>query len=189
MGRSMRVLVLLIGPELHQQMGGGVAFLLPSSCPTVPHHKPHLIPVHPHALSSGPRRDHPFLQRADCPTFGAGARIGEPRGGVRVVAPASFQALPQPALHASNADVLFASRAASAKPVLAALADAMRLVAKTLYPVLVYLWLTLVRVIRAVSPSAIEVKLGLRLAVAATVGMAIGLERRTSHRPAGVRTM
>lgn len=65
----------------------------------------------------------------------------------------------------------------------------MRLVAKTLYPVLVYLWLMLVRVIRAVSPSAMEVKLGLRLAVAATVGMAIGLERRTSHRPAGVRTM
>lgn len=186
----MRALVLLIGPELHQQTpsGRGVAFLLPS-CPRVGHHNPHLVPVLPHASSSSPRRDHSLCHRAGCSAFGTGARVGAPRGGARVVAPTSLQALPQPALHASNADVLFASQAASAKPALAALVDAMRLVAKTLYPVLVYLWLMLVRVIRAVSPSAMEVKLGLRLAVAATVGMAIGLERRTSHRPAGVRTM
>lgn len=189
---------MLIGPELHQQRssGRGVAFLLPPSYPSgaarVGHHKPHLIPVRPHASSSSLlRRDHPFLHRTDCPAFSTGgARVGAPRGGrARGVAPTSLRALPQPALHASNADVLFASQAASAKPALAALADAMRLVAKTLYPVLVYLWLTLVRVIRALSPSVMEVKLGLRLAVAAAVGMAIGLERRTSHRPAGVRTM
>lgn len=186
----MRVLVLLIGPELHQQKpSGSVAFLLPFSCPGVGHHKPHLVPVLPLASSLSPRRHRPSLQRADCPSFGTGARVGAPRGGARVVAPTTLQALPQPALHARYADVLFSSRAASAKPALAALVDAMRLVAKTLYPVLVYIWLMLVRVIRAVSPSAMEVKLGLRLAVAAAVGMAIGLERRTSHRPAGVRTM
>ena len=186
----MRVLVLLIGPELHQHRpSGGVAFLLPFPCPRVGHHKAYLAPVLPHASSLSPHRDRSFLQRPECPSFGTGVRVGAPRGGARVVAPTSLQALPQPALHARNADVLFASRAASAKPALDALVDAMGLVAKTLYPVLVYLWLMLVRVIRAVSPSAMEVKLGLRLALAASVGMAIGLERRTSHRPAGVRTM
>lgn len=190
MGRSMKVL-LLVGPELHRQRSGGVAFLVPS-CPRLDRPKSNLIPAVPRLVYfSSLRRDHPFLPRTDCPTLGTGARVGSPRegGGARggVTRP-SVSALPA-LLQASNADILFASRAASAKPTLVALADAMRLVAKTLHPVLVYLWVMFVRVIRAVSPSAMEVKLGLRLAVAAAVGMAIGLERRTSHRPAGVRTM
>lgn len=43
--------------------------------------------------------------------------------------------------------------------------------------------------LKAVSPSPLEMQFFLRLLVAASVGMFIGTERRTSHRPAGVRTM
>ena len=189
MGRSIQVLLLIV-PELHQQRSGGVAFLVPF-CPRLDHPKPNLVLSPRHASSSSLWGNHPFLPHTDCATLGAGARVGSSRGrgawGGGIVRP-SVSALPA-LLQASNAEILFASRGASAKPTLVALADAMRLVAKTLHPVLVYLWVMFVRVVRAVSPSAMEVKLGLRLAVAAAVGMAIGLERRTSHRPAGVRTM
>ncbi|CAM9391080.1 unnamed protein product [Scytosiphon promiscuus] len=43
--------------------------------------------------------------------------------------------------------------------------------------------------LKTVSPSPLEVQFFVRLLVAASVGMFIGTERRTSHRPAGVRTM
>lgn len=58
-----------------------------------------------------------------------------------------------------------------------------------LQPVLGCLWVFLCATLRAVAPSVLELQLGLRLAYAAAIGMVIGLERRTSHRPAGVRTM
>lgn len=47
----------------------------------------------------------------------------------------------------------------------------------------------LVMLVRSMWPSPLEVQLVSRLLVAASVGMFIGTERRTSHRPAGVRTM
>lgn len=47
----------------------------------------------------------------------------------------------------------------------------------------------LVVLLRSIAPSRLEVQLVSRLVVAASVGMFIGTERRTSHRPAGVRTM
>ncbi|CAM9776998.1 unnamed protein product [Chrysoparadoxa australica] len=39
------------------------------------------------------------------------------------------------------------------------------------------------------TPSAVEVEVGVRLVMAVLCGMSIGLERRKAHRPAGVRTM
>lgn len=49
---------------------------------------------------------------------------------------------------------------------------------------------TVVRMgLKWICPNSLELQLIIRLAVAATVGMIIGFERRTSHRPAGVRTM
>lgn len=56
---------------------------------------------------------------------------------------------------------------------------------EALQPLLSYL----VVLLRSMSPSPLELKLVSRLFVAAMVGMFIGTERRTSHRPAGVRTM
>lgn len=56
---------------------------------------------------------------------------------------------------------------------------------EALQPLLSYL----VVLLRSMWPSPLEVKLVSRLVVAASVGMFIGTERRTSHRPAGVRTM
>ena len=47
----------------------------------------------------------------------------------------------------------------------------------------------LLGVVQSMWPSPLERKLFARLLVAAMVGMFIGTERRTSHRPAGVRTM
>lgn len=44
-------------------------------------------------------------------------------------------------------------------------------------------------VLAALQPSPFELELVSRLALAAAAGMAVGLERRTAHRPAGVRTM
>ena len=56
---------------------------------------------------------------------------------------------------------------------------------EALQPLLSYL----VVLLRSMWPSPLEVQLVSRLVVAASVGMFIGTERRTSHRPAGVRTM
>ncbi len=47
----------------------------------------------------------------------------------------------------------------------------------------------LLGLVQSMWPSPLERKLFARLLVAASVGMFIGTERRTSHRPAGVRTM
>eukprot|EP00752_Nemacystus_decipiens_P007172 g6422.t1 len=54
-----------------------------------------------------------------------------------------------------------------------------------LQPLLSYLAV----LVRSMGPSPLELQLVSRLVVAASVGMFIGTERRTSHRPAGVRTM
>lgn len=51
--------------------------------------------------------------------------------------------------------------------------------------VLGYIWVLL----QSLAPTPFELQIFLRLLVAAMVGMFIGTERRTSHRPAGVRTM
>lgn len=69
------------------------------------------------------------------------------------------------------------------------LVSAARVASTALQPVLVYIWMIILRVAQFVSPSPLEMKLGRRLVVASILGMVIGLERRTSHRPAGVRTM
>lgn len=58
-------------------------------------------------------------------------------------------------------------------------------VGEALKPLLGYLLV----VLRSMAPSPLEAKMLVRLLVAAMVGMFIGTERRTSHRPAGVRTM
>lgn len=51
--------------------------------------------------------------------------------------------------------------------------------------VLGYVWVLL----QSMAPTPFELQIFLRLIAAAMVGMFIGTERRTSHRPAGVRTM
>lgn len=56
-------------------------------------------------------------------------------------------------------------------------------------PVVKWLWALVWRALQVIAPSKLELTLCSRLMVAAMLGMAIGLERRTSHRPAGVRTM
>lgn len=56
---------------------------------------------------------------------------------------------------------------------------------EALKPLLSYLLVLL----RSMAPSPLEAQMLARLLVAAMVGMFIGTERRTSHRPAGVRTM
>ncbi|CAM9440728.1 unnamed protein product, partial [Sphacelaria rigidula] len=50
-------------------------------------------------------------------------------------------------------------------------------------------WSLLCIAVVAIRPSPLDCQLVLRLGLAAFLGMVLGLERRTSHRPAGVRTM
>lgn len=58
-----------------------------------------------------------------------------------------------------------------------------------LKPVLVILWTTLRALFKIIAPSRMELVLFGRISAAAVIGMTIGYERRTSNRPAGVRTM
>lgn len=93
------------------------------------------------------------------------------------------------ALFAEAAAGFSARAAAAARPALGDLENTLRLASSKLAPLLAYAWALLRAALIAFAPSALDVQLVLRLGVAATMGMIIGLERRTSHRPAGVRTM
>lgn len=63
------------------------------------------------------------------------------------------------------------------------------LATRILLPLLAHVTSVLGGLLAVISPSPLDVELITRLTVAAALGMIIGLERRTSHRPAGVRTM
>ncbi|CAM9217736.1 unnamed protein product, partial [Choristocarpus tenellus] len=58
-----------------------------------------------------------------------------------------------------------------------------------LWPMLNFLWVCVRSVLITLAPSSLEIQMGIRLFVAAILGAVVGLERRTSHRPAGMRTM
>lgn len=90
------------------------------------------------------------------------------------------------ALAASNGVVATSSRLPTPIPSsgVVALAELSRL-----KPVLVILWTTLRALVKIIAPSRMELVLFGRISAAAMIGMTIGYERRTSNRPAGVRTM
>lgn len=81
------------------------------------------------------------------------------------------------------------SAAEVVKPVAADISISRRIFSTTLSLMVGYMWAVLRKMLGWMSPSPLEVQLVLRLAFSAVVGILIGLERRTSHRPAGVRTM
>eukprot|EP00953_Heterococcus_sp_UTEX-ZZ885_P001784 1485-Heterococcus_DN1.PRE.1 len=59
----------------------------------------------------------------------------------------------------------------------------------TVKPAMIAVWRLLRTAALLFLPSKFEFEVTLRLIMAACVGMCIGMERRFSHRPAGVRTM
>lgn len=81
------------------------------------------------------------------------------------------------------------SAAEAVKPVSADLSISRRIFSTMLSLMVGYIWAMLRKTLGWMSPSPLEVQLVLRLTFSAVVGILIGLERRTSHRPAGVRTM
>lgn len=90
------------------------------------------------------------------------------------------------ALAASNGVVATSSRLPTPIPT----SDIVALAAVSkLKPVLVIIWTMLRALLKTIAPSRMELILFGRISAAAMIGMAIGYERRTSNRPAGVRTM
>ena len=82
-----------------------------------------------------------------------------------------------------------AAGAGLATPTISTMSDASLATEFRLQQVIVFLWATLKMLFQAIAPSRMELKVSVRLTVAALLGMTIGFERRTSNRPAGIRTM
>lgn len=91
-----------------------------------------------------------------------------------------------PGSRPSSTALMVAGRAVSAARRHPAVA---RAAASRLLSVLARGWSLLCIAVVAIRPSPLDCQLVLRLGLAAFLGMVLGLERRTSHRPAGVRTM
>lgn len=191
-GLSLTGIMLLAGPPPQWHQKTTRAFLLAPLLPpprTAPFPNPGAI--RPAVSSAGPRDLRPLAGRRRTAVSLVGAS-GELIGNAEIMrsrlgrgSSSTSKTTAAVALHATGAGADMARSAAVADSVVASL----RFAIARLQPVLVFVWTVLVSLFRAVAPSGTEVLLASRLAVAAAIGMAIGLERRTSHRPAGIRTM